>query len=210
MNLELQDKVIIVSGGAKGIGEGIVNVLAAEGAIPFIVGRNENDNLAALKAVESAGGKGYQTVAELTKPEACSAAVKTVLDRFGRIDGLVNNAGVNDGVGLEHGNCQEIIMHEIFVQRIHKGLVIAVLEPYPIVDPGIVDEPVDAAKPIKHSPDRSLGGRWVGELGDGLEGLAASRFNRGYRCPVIGFIAADDEWECAFGSQNLDDAFADA
>src|SRR5579872_1482955 len=117
MNLELQDKVIIVSGGAKGIGEGIVNVLAAEGAIPFIVGRNENDNLAALKAVESAGGKGYQTVAELTKPEACSAAVKTVLDRCGRIDGLVNNAGVNDGVGLESGD------YEAFMASLHKNLV---------------------------------------------------------------------------------------
>ena len=44
MDLQLKDKVIIVTGGAKGIGEGIVKVLAAEGAIPFIVGRNEEDN----------------------------------------------------------------------------------------------------------------------------------------------------------------------
>ncbi len=46
MNLELKDKVIVVSGGAKGIGEGIVKVLAAEGAIPYIIGRNEDDNKA--------------------------------------------------------------------------------------------------------------------------------------------------------------------
>jgi L-fucose dehydrogenase len=117
MNLELKDKVIIVSGGAKGIGEGIVKVLAAEGAIPFIVGRNEADNKATLQAVVDAGGKAFQTVAELTEPAACEAAVKAVLERCGRIDGLVNNAGVNDGVGLEAGN------YDAFMASLHKNLV---------------------------------------------------------------------------------------
>jgi len=114
MNLGLKDKVIIVSGGAKGIGEGIVKVLAAEGAIPFIIGRNEADNLAAVAA---AGGKAMQVVAELTRPEECAAAVKAVVDRCGRVDGLVNNAGVNDGVGLENGN------YEAFMASLHKSLV---------------------------------------------------------------------------------------
>ncbi len=114
MNLDLQDKVIIVSGGAKGIGEGIVKVLAAEGAIPFIIGRNEEDNKAAVAAT---GGRALQAVAELTRPEQCEAAVKTVLARCGRIDGLVNNAGVNDGVGLESGNYPD------FMASLHKSLV---------------------------------------------------------------------------------------
>jgi len=117
MNLELQDKIIIVSGGAKGIGEGIVNVLAAEGAIPFIVGRNDKDNKAALAAVEAAGGRAFQTVAELTEPKAAEQAVKTVLEKFGRIDGLVNNAGVNDGVGLENGD------YDGFMASLHRNLV---------------------------------------------------------------------------------------
>lgn len=117
MNLQLQDKVIIVSGGAKGIGEGIVKTLAKEGAIPFIIGRNEKDNQHTASAVEAAGGKVFHTVAELTKPEECAKAVKTVLDKFGRIDGLVNNAGVNDGVGLESGN------YEAFMASLHKNLV---------------------------------------------------------------------------------------
>src|SRR5665213_2434263 len=114
MNLNLDNKIIIVTGGAKGIGEGIVKVLAAENAIPVIVGRNEADNLKALKSID---GKGFQVVAELTKPAECEYAVKKIAEKFGRIDGLVNNAGANDGVGLEKGN------YEQFVASLHKNLI---------------------------------------------------------------------------------------
>jgi NAD(P)-dependent dehydrogenase (short-subunit alcohol dehydrogenase family) len=98
MDLKLTDKVIIVTGGAKGIGAGIVKVLAQEGAIPVIVGRNEADNLKLLSEIESLGGKAFQVVAELTEPEECEKVVKITLQNFGKIDGLVNNAGVNDSV----------------------------------------------------------------------------------------------------------------
>jgi L-fucose dehydrogenase len=117
MDLELENKVIIVSGGAKGIGEGIVKLLAREGAIPVIVGRNEQDNLRTVKEVEVAGGKVFQVTAELTEPSASGEAVLAVLEKFNRIDGLVNNAGVNDGVGLEQGN------YEAFMTSLHKNLV---------------------------------------------------------------------------------------
>ena len=117
MDLLLDNKVIIVSGGAKGIGEGISRVLAKEGAIPFIIGRNEQDNLTTVAAIEAAGGKAFQFEAELTEPSACEAAVKAVLARTGRIDGLVNNAGVNDGVGLASGN------YEAFLASLHKNVV---------------------------------------------------------------------------------------
>lgn len=117
MDLQLKDKIIIVSGGAKGIGEGIVKVLAAEGAVPVIIGRNEQDNLKVVKEIEAAGGKAGQVPAELTDPAACEKAIKAVIEKFGRIDGLVNNAGVNDGVGLEKGD------YERFIASIHKNLV---------------------------------------------------------------------------------------
>jgi L-fucose dehydrogenase len=117
MQLNLNGKVIIVSGGAKGIGEGIVKSLAAEGAIPVIIGRNENDNKDTVHAVESTGGKAFQVVAELTQPQECEKAVKQVIQQFKKIDGLVNNAGVNDGVGLENGN------YEQFMSSLHKNLV---------------------------------------------------------------------------------------
>ncbi len=117
MNLELQDKVIIVTGGAKGIGEGIVEVLAKEGAIPVIVGRSEADNNVTVSKVTKAGGKCFQVVAELSNPDECKQAVENIVKQFGKIDGLVNNAGVNDGVGLEHGS------YERFMESLHKNLV---------------------------------------------------------------------------------------
>lgn len=117
MDLQLKDKVIVVSGGAKGIGEGIVKVLAAEGAIPVIIGRNEEDNLKVISEIASEGGTAFQVVAELTELEASGSAIEEVLQKFGRIDGLVNNAGVNDGVGLENGS------YEDFVASLHKNVI---------------------------------------------------------------------------------------
>jgi NAD(P)-dependent dehydrogenase (short-subunit alcohol dehydrogenase family) len=114
MNLNLKDKVIIVTGGAKGIGEGIVKVLAQEGAIPVIIGRSEADN---KKTLDEIGAKGFQVPAELSNPEECKKAIEIVVSQFGRIDGLVNNAGINDGVGLENGN------YEAFISSLHKNLV---------------------------------------------------------------------------------------
>lgn len=117
MDLKLKDKVVVVTGGAKGIGEGIVKVLAAEGAIPVIVGRNEDDNMKTLEAIKASGGQGYQVVAELTRPQDCERAVNIVLEKFDSVHGLVNNAGVNDGVGLENGN------YDAFIASLHKNLV---------------------------------------------------------------------------------------
>jgi L-fucose dehydrogenase len=117
MNLGLTDKVIIVSGGAKGIGEGIVKVLAGEGGIVVIIGRSETDNLKTVKEIEAAGGKAFQVVAELTAPAECENAIKQVIAKFNRIDGLVNNAGVNDGVGLESGDYGK------FIASLHKNLI---------------------------------------------------------------------------------------
>lgn len=117
MELHLENKVIIVTGGAKGIGEGIALKLAEERAIPVIVGRNEADNLAVVGKIKAMGGQAFQVVAELTSNEDCRAAVAAVRNEFGRIEGLVNNAGVNDGVGLQNGN------YEAFIASLHKNLI---------------------------------------------------------------------------------------
>lgn len=117
MDLQLKDKIIPVTGGAKGIGLGIAKVLAAEGSQVVIIGRNKKDNASAVTAIEQAGGKAFQLVAELSIPQQCEQVVGEVVKQFGRIDGLVNNAGVNDGVGLEQGD------YTRFIQSLHSNLV---------------------------------------------------------------------------------------
>ena len=111
MNLQLQDKVIIVTG------EGIARLLAEEGAIPVIIGRSAEDNKRTVAAIDAAGGRAGQVAAELAEPAECERAVAAVVAQFGRIDGLVNNAGVNDGVGLETGT------YEGFMQSLHRNVV---------------------------------------------------------------------------------------
>ena len=117
MDLNLMDKIIVVTGGARGIGEGIVKTLAAEGAIPVIIGRDKEDNLKVVNAIIAQGGNAGQFVAELTRPEECEQAVNAIANQYGRIDGLVNNAGVNDGIGLENGNYPD------FMASLHKNVV---------------------------------------------------------------------------------------
>ncbi|KAF2330636.1 L-fucose dehydrogenase [Flavobacterium daemonense] len=117
MNFNLTEKIIIVTGGAKGIGLGICKALASEGAVPVIIGRADADNQIAVKEIEAEGGRALSVVAELTNPQACKSAVDEVIKLCGRIDGLINNAGVNDNVGLESGD------YEKFIASIHKNLV---------------------------------------------------------------------------------------
>ncbi len=117
MDLNLQDKVVIVTGGAKGIGRGIVDVLAREGAIAAIVGRGKDDNDRAVKNVIEKGGKAFGVQAELSNPVEAKRAVQEVGEKYGRIEGLINNAGVNDGIGLEDGS------YEKFMSSLHKNLV---------------------------------------------------------------------------------------
>lgn len=117
MDLQLKNKVIIVTGGAKGIGSAIVKTLAAENALPIIIGRNDSDNQKLVIEINALGQQVDYVTAELTNPEACKAVVDTVLKRYGKIDGLINNAGVNDGVGLENGNYND------FMASLHKNVV---------------------------------------------------------------------------------------
>ena len=116
MDLQLKDKVILVTGGAKGIGEGIVRVLVAEGAIPVVIGRNESNNLQLVNELKNKH-EVFQVPVELSDPAGSEKAVKAVIEKYGRINGLVNNAGQNDGIGLEHGS------YEGFMESLHKNVV---------------------------------------------------------------------------------------
>lgn len=109
MDLGLKDKVFIVTGGAKGIGEAISRLIAAEGGIAVVVGRNTADNDKTVAAIKAAGGKAFAITAELGNVEDCKKTIDLTVAEYGRIDGLVNNAGVNDGVGLESGSPEKFM-----------------------------------------------------------------------------------------------------
>lgn len=97
MDLNLKDKVVVVTGGGSGIGAGITEVLAEEGARPVIIARRMPD----AGWLERFGAEFVE--AELSDDLACLHAVEAVRSKHGAIHGLVNNAGANDGIGLAAG-----------------------------------------------------------------------------------------------------------
>jgi L-fucose dehydrogenase len=107
MDLRVKDKVVLVTGGAKGIGAAIVRSCAREGAIPVVVDRDGNAGLQIQSELYNSGTPCGLIVADLSAPEACSHVVEETLKKFKRVDALVNNAGYNDRVGLETGTPSE-------------------------------------------------------------------------------------------------------
>lgn len=105
MDLGLKDKVVIVTGGASGIGAAIVQALADEAATPVILDKSDPDE-PTLKRLRERTAHADWISLDLMNDEHCAAAVAEVLERFGRLDALVNNAGINDGVGLDAGPIQ--------------------------------------------------------------------------------------------------------
>lgn len=96
MDLLLNQHVVLISGAARGIGESIARDFATEGAKVVITDLTDASPLAA-----ELGGVAHQ--GDLTNDAACAEAVRTAIASFGRLDVLVNNAGVNDGQDLEAG-----------------------------------------------------------------------------------------------------------
>lgn len=108
---------MLVTGGAKGIGAAIVRALAREGAVPVIVDRDDAAARELGRELAAAGARVESVVAELMDAAECRLAVEETLRRTGRLDAIVNNAGVNDGVGLESGSPAE------FVESLRRNLV---------------------------------------------------------------------------------------
>jgi L-fucose dehydrogenase len=105
MDLHLKDKVIIVTGGARGIGKAISKALVEEGAITVIIDKSEET----VKTLPDSSQKSHIFKADLTSYNACKDVLNEIVEEFGRVDGLVNNAGFNDGIGLEHGSPEKFI-----------------------------------------------------------------------------------------------------
>ena len=117
MDLQLANKVFIVTGGSSGIGAATSKSLASEGAIVVIAGRDTKLNHEWVDHIVKLGGKASDVTVELADPQACKEVIDFAINKYGRIDGIVNNAGLNDGVGLESGSPDK------FVQSLKNNLV---------------------------------------------------------------------------------------
>ena len=114
MDLGLKDKVIIVTGGGAGIGAGISRACLAEGARVVILSRPSQNVIDFMNEMKSATCELIEINLEDTA--RCKAAIEQVESKYGSIYGLVNNAGVNDGCGLESGTVER------FLESINKNL----------------------------------------------------------------------------------------
>jgi L-fucose dehydrogenase len=117
MDLRLKGKVVLITGGAKGIGAAIVRGCCAEGAVPVIVDRDEEAGEQLQAELRASRAESGLIIAELSAPEACANVVEGTIQKLGRLDALVNNAGVNDCVGLELGSPEK------FVASLERNLV---------------------------------------------------------------------------------------
>jgi L-fucose dehydrogenase len=104
MDLDLKDRVIVVTGGGSGIGAAITQAALAEGAQVVVVGRMTGHVEAFRQQMETAGARCRFVEGELADAAQCAGAIALVEREYGRLDGLVNNAGANDSVGLASGD----------------------------------------------------------------------------------------------------------
>ncbi|HMH06802.1 MAG TPA: SDR family oxidoreductase [Terriglobales bacterium] len=109
MELQLTNKVVLITGGAKGIGAAISRTAAGEGAIPVIVDRDASAAEQLKAELERSRARSHVIITELALAGNCSQAVDETVRLTGRLDALVNNAGVNDRIGLEHGSPEQYV-----------------------------------------------------------------------------------------------------
>jgi L-fucose dehydrogenase len=117
MDLGLKGKLIIVTGGGAGIGGGISRACLEEGARVVILSRASQNVKDFMAEMQSAKADCHLVEANLEDAVRCKSAMEEIQDRFGDLYGLVNNAGVNDGVGLASGTVER------FVESLQKNLV---------------------------------------------------------------------------------------
>jgi len=92
--MKLQDKVALITGGSSGIGRAIAMFFAAEGALVVIAARNEARGSETVETIAKSGGQAIFVTCDVRKAEDCQKAVERTVDAFGRLNVLVNNAGV--------------------------------------------------------------------------------------------------------------------
>src|SRR5499427_2523747 len=102
---QLQGKIAIVTGASNGIGRGIAELFAVEGAKTVLVARRAELLSAVAAGIKTKGGEALPLPADLTKEDAIIALFKKTVETFGRLDVLVNNAGI-----ATHKNTEDIAL----------------------------------------------------------------------------------------------------
>ncbi|WP_258103297.1 SDR family oxidoreductase [Marinoscillum sp. MHG1-6] len=118
MELNLRGKVVVISGaaGIRGsIGETILRALAKEGALPAIIDRNDR-GFEYQKELQEQGVDALFAQADVTDHDQIKSAVERIIEKYGRIDVVINNVGVNDGAGLDN-------TYEAFVNSLKLNLI---------------------------------------------------------------------------------------
>jgi NAD(P)-dependent dehydrogenase (short-subunit alcohol dehydrogenase family) len=94
MNMRFENKVAIITGSTKGIGRATAILMAQEGAKVVITGTTEAAGSEVVSIIKEAGGDAFFQKTDVTSAEALDALVKAALDHYGKIDILINNAGI--------------------------------------------------------------------------------------------------------------------
>ena len=130
MDLGLKDKVVVISGaaGKKGsIGQTILQNLVNEGAIPAVIDRNDRG----FDYIEQIKKKGIDAIfckTDVTNPDQIKKAIDTIVKKYGKIDVVINNVGVNDGIGLDA--TYEEFMNSLKLNMVSYFLVVKHALPY--------------------------------------------------------------------------------
>lgn len=95
----VEGKVALVTGGARGIGEATARLFAAEGAAVVVCDINVNAAQLVVQSIQERGGEAVAVAADLTKEDQVAAVMSTAIDRYGRLDCAVNNAGISGKFG---------------------------------------------------------------------------------------------------------------
>jgi L-fucose dehydrogenase len=130
MDLELKNKITIVTGaaGIKGsIGETILKHLVKEDSIPVIIDRNDR-GFEYVEEIKKNGIDALFCKTDVTDPDQIKKSIKLIVAKYGRIDAIINNVGVNDGVGFD--SSYNDFMNSLKLNMVSYFLVVKYALPY--------------------------------------------------------------------------------